>query len=55
MKTYDYSAPCENEKCFRETMIKVLTNLKDNKDMLMAVMDVFVQEPTLDWNRMASR
>jgi hypothetical protein len=34
-------------------MIQVLNILRDNSEMLMATLDVFVKEPTLDWQRLA--
>ena len=31
------------------TMIHALRALRDNSDLLMCVMDVFIKEPSLDW------
>eukprot|EP00088_Acartia_fossae_P026836 TRINITY_DN2760_c0_g1_i1.p1 TRINITY_DN2760_c0_g1~~TRINITY_DN2760_c0_g1_i1.p1 ORF type:complete len:995 (+),score=207.63 TRINITY_DN2760_c0_g1_i1:139-3123(+) len=47
--------PCHTEGLFRETMIKVLRSLRDNSELLMVTLDIFVQEPTLDWLRAASK
>lgn len=46
--------PSQASGLFRETMIQVLNILRDNSEMLMATLDVFVKEPTLDWQRLAS-
>lgn len=46
--------PSQANGLFRETMIQVLNILRDNSEMLMATLDVFVKEPTLDWQRLAS-
>lgn len=40
---------------FRETMIHCLRTLRNNHDMLLATMEVFVQEPSIDWLEFASR
>lgn len=40
---------------FRETMIHCLRTLRNNCDMLLATMEVFVQEPSIDWLEFASR
>ncbi|XP_030758784.1 DNA-dependent protein kinase catalytic subunit-like [Sitophilus oryzae] len=34
---------------FRDVFIDTLKSLKQNRDPLLATMNVFIQEPTLDW------
>lgn len=47
--------PLEETGLFRETMIHCLRTLRNNHDMLLATMEVFVQEPSIDWLEFASR
>ncbi|XP_069690626.1 DNA-dependent protein kinase catalytic subunit-like isoform X3 [Periplaneta americana] len=47
--------PLEETGLFRETMIHCLRALRNNHDMLLATMEVFVQEPTMDWLDLASK
>jgi len=46
--------PSQANGLFRETMIQVLNILRDNSEMLINTLYVFVKEPTLDWQRLAS-
>jgi len=40
---------------FRETMVHCLRALRTNHDMLLATMEVFVQEPSVDWLEFACK
>ncbi|KAL4097799.1 hypothetical protein QTP88_022513 [Uroleucon formosanum] len=37
----------------RETMVNTLKTLVDNRDMLLSVMQVFINDPSADWAKMA--
>jgi phosphatidylinositol kinase/protein kinase (PI-3 family) len=39
----------------RETMVHCLRALRNNYHMLLATMEVFVQEPSVDWLELASK
>jgi len=40
---------------FRETMVHCLRALRTNHDMLLATMEVFVQEPSIEWLEFARK
>ncbi|XP_071445533.1 DNA-dependent protein kinase catalytic subunit-like [Hetaerina americana] len=41
--------PCGEVGLMKETMIHTLRALQENHDILLATMDVFVKEPSVDW------
>jgi DNA-dependent protein kinase catalytic subunit len=42
-------APLEQSGLFQATMVHILQALRENNDLLMCVLDVFVKEPSIDW------
>ncbi|XP_021932903.1 DNA-dependent protein kinase catalytic subunit-like isoform X3 [Zootermopsis nevadensis] len=47
--------PQDETGLFRETMVHCLRALRNNCHMLLATMEVFVQEPSIDWLEFASK
>ena len=48
-------APLGTSGPFREVLTRVLTRLRQEPDVLLAALETFVQEPTLDWATLASK
>jgi len=48
-------APLGTSGPFREVLTRVLTRLRQEPDVLLAALETFVQEPTLDWATFASK
>jgi len=48
-------APLGTAGPFRQVLAKVLTRLRLEPDVLLAALETFVQEPTLDWATLASK
>ena len=48
-------APLGTTGPFREVLARVLTRLRLEPDVLLAALETFVQEPTLDWATLASQ
>jgi DNA-dependent protein kinase catalytic subunit len=42
-------APLEHRGLFESSMVHTLRALRDNNDILMCILDVFVKEPSVDW------
>lgn len=47
--------PLGEHGLFSQTMIHTLNALKCNRDALLATMNIFIQEPSLDWKEYASQ
>nr|QOY44576.1 DNA-dependent protein kinase catalytic subunit [Alvinella pompejana] len=47
--------PLREKGLFESTMIHVLRALRDNQDIIINTMDVFIKEPSLDWKQNAMR
>lgn len=48
-------APLEQYGLFESTMVHTLRALRDNNDLLMCILDVFIKEPSIDWIGNASK
>jgi len=48
-------APLGTAGPFRETLARVLTRLRLDPDVLLAALETFAQEPTLDWSTLANK
>ena len=48
-------APLGTAGPFRETLARVLTRLRLDPDVLLAALETFAQEPTLDWSALANK
>lgn len=46
--------PIGENGLFKETMIEALNALKRNSDNLLATMDIFIREPSLEWQKYES-
>ena len=42
-------SPIGTSGLFRATMIETMKILRDNSDLLLSTMDVFIKEPLLEW------
>jgi phosphatidylinositol kinase/protein kinase (PI-3 family) len=42
-------APLEQSGLLEATMVHILRALRENNDLLMCILDVFVKEPSIDW------
>lgn len=42
-------APLEHSGLFEASMVHILEALRENNDLLMCVLDVFIKEPSIDW------
>lgn len=42
-------APLEQNGLFEATMLHTLRALRENNDLLMCILDVFIKEPSIDW------
>lgn len=42
-------APLEQSGLFEATMVHILKALRENNDLLLCILDVFVKEPSIDW------
>lgn len=51
----NFMAPLEERGQFRAYMIHCLKAMRDNSNTLLATMNVFIEEPSLDWLEHASR
>lgn len=47
--------PLKEEGTFRHVMIDCLKSLRANSASLLATMNVFIQEPSVDWLEQAKR
>ena len=45
----------EHHGLFEASMVHTVRALRDNNDLLMCVLDVFVKEPSIDWIGSAER
>lgn len=48
-------SPIGTAGLFRSTMIDTMTALRENSDLLLSTMDVFIKEPLMEWTVTASR
>jgi DNA-dependent protein kinase catalytic subunit len=51
----NFLLPLDREGLLKHTMVHTLQALQNGKDILLNTMDVFVQEPLLDWQKLARR
>jgi DNA-dependent protein kinase catalytic subunit len=42
-------APLEKNGIFESSMIHTLRALRENNDLLLCTLDVFIKEPSIDW------
>lgn len=49
------NAPLEQQGLFEASMLHTLRALRDNNDLLMCILDVFIKEPSIDWIGSAER
>lgn len=49
------NAPLEQHGLFEASMLHTLRALRENNDLLMCILDVFVKEPSIDWIGSAER
>ena len=42
-------SPIGTAGLFRSTMIDTMTALRENSDLLLSTMDVFIKEPLMEW------
>lgn len=42
-------APLEERGLFESCMIHTMRALRENNDLLMCILDVFIKEPSIDW------
>lgn len=47
--------PLGENGLFKQTMVHTLNALKSNRDALLATMNVFIQEPSMDWKEYANQ
>ncbi|KAG8200791.1 hypothetical protein JTE90_006373 [Oedothorax gibbosus] len=48
-------APMGVKGIYEATMVHALSAIRDKKDLLLSVMDIFIKEPTLDWKVQANK
>ncbi len=48
-------APLEHRGLFESSMLHTLRALRENNDLLMCILDVFIKEPSVDWIGSAAR
>eukprot|EP01127_Copromyxa_protea_P009733 TRINITY_DN2312_c1_g1_i1.p1 TRINITY_DN2312_c1_g1~~TRINITY_DN2312_c1_g1_i1.p1 ORF type:complete len:1006 (-),score=210.43 TRINITY_DN2312_c1_g1_i1:26-2773(-) len=51
----NFLLPLDTEGLLKHNMVHTLQALQDNQEILLNTMDVFVQEPLLDWEKLARR
>lgn len=44
-----FMGPMRERGLFERTMVHALQALRDNADILLSTMDIFINEPSLDW------
>jgi DNA-dependent protein kinase catalytic subunit len=42
-------SPIDTAGLFRATMIRTMNALRENSDLLLSTMDVFIKEPLMEW------
>ena len=41
--------PFRSHGLFNETMTELLRQIRDNEDVLLSILSIFIKEPTIDW------
>jgi phosphatidylinositol kinase/protein kinase (PI-3 family) len=47
-------SPLNTKELLQQEMVRALSALRNNKDILLTVLEVFVKEPHLDWSALFS-